>query len=107
MGERSRRARAVALTLGAVLAGSTACTFGPPDPDVAGRPPNLPTPSASAGAASPQAEQEVAVTVLASGLAVPWGMAFLPDGAALVTERDSGRILRVGPESDAEGLKVT
>ena len=106
MGERSRRAGAVAVTLGAVLAVGTACTFGPPDPDVAGEPPNLPRPSLSAGAGSSDAEQEVAVTVLASGLDVPWGMAFLPDGAALVTERDSARILRVGPESDAEGLKV-
>ncbi len=97
----------MAVTLGAVLAVSTACTFGPPDPDVAGEPPNLPTPSSSAGAGSSDAAQEVAVTVLATGLDVPWGMAFLPDGAALVTERDSARILRVGPESDAEGLKVT
>ncbi len=107
MGERSRRARAVAVTLGAVLAAGSACTFGPPDPDVAGEPPNLPAPSAPAGSGPPDAAQEVAVTVLATGLDVPWGMAFLPDGGALVTERDTARILRVGPESDAEGLKVT
>ena len=107
MGERSRRARAVAVTLGAVLAAATACTFGPPDPDVAGEPPNLPVPAAPAASGPADATREVAVTVLATGLDVPWGMAFLPDGAALVTERDTARILRVGPESDPEGLKVT
>jgi glucose/arabinose dehydrogenase len=103
---RSRRARACAVMLGAVLALTTACSFGPPDPDVAGEPPNLPAPSVSASAEG-GGEREVAVTVLAKGLEVPWGMAFLPDGSALVTERDTARILQVGPESDADGLKVT
>ena len=105
--ERSRRVRASAVTLGAVLALTTACSFGPPEPDVAGEPPNLPTPSVSAGPDSGDGEAAAAATVLAKGLEVPWGLAFLPDGAALVTERDTARILRVGPESDADGLKIT
>jgi glucose/arabinose dehydrogenase len=33
---------------------------------------------------------------LARGLDVPWGLAFLPGGAALVSERDTGRIVRIG-----------
>jgi glucose/arabinose dehydrogenase len=103
---RSRRCRAVAVMLGAVLVLTTACSFGPPDPDQAGKPPNLPTPSTSAGP-SDNGDQEIAVTVLAKKLDVPWGIAFLPDGSALVTERDTGRILKVGPDTGADGLTVT
>lgn len=34
---------------------------------------------------------------LARGIDVPWGVAFLPGGDALIAERDSGRILRLAP----------
>lgn len=33
--------------------------------------------------------------VVASGFETPWGLAFLPDGSALVSERDTGKIKRI------------
>ncbi len=43
-------------------------------------------------------------SVLVSGLAVPWAIAFLPGGEALVTERDSARLLRVTPEGRVSAI---
>lgn len=102
---RTGRLRAaLAASCATLLLGTAGCAFGDPDPDPAGEPPNLPSPSTTASPGG--AGQQVVATVLAKGLAVPWGVAFLPDGAALVTERDSGRILQVGPESGPEGMTV-
>ena len=75
-------ARVVArgLAAGAVLA-LAACSGTPAAPTPFPTAASSPAPGTSAGAAP---------RVLVTGLEVPWGVAFLPDGAALVTERDSG-----------------
>src|SRR3954471_11665903 len=86
------RAVIPAATVLLLLAG---CTGGGP----AGTPGTVPPPPSSAGAtasaASSSAPDLGAPTEIARGIAVPWGLAFLPGGDALVAERGTGRILRV------------
>jgi glucose/arabinose dehydrogenase len=47
------------------------------------------------GSDSPAAPAGLSAKTVASGLEVPWGIAFLPGGDALVSERITGRILRI------------
>jgi glucose/arabinose dehydrogenase len=44
------------------------------------------------------------VTEMASGLDMPWGLTFLPDGSALVSERFSGQIHHVSAEGGPAAL---
>jgi glucose/arabinose dehydrogenase len=110
LGRVNARTYAKSLTAAAVaLLTLAGCSFGPPPPDELGSPPKLsPYPSAStSGSGEEDGQTQVATSVLVKGLTVPWGIAFLPDGTALVTERDSKKILKVGKESTADGLAVS
>ncbi len=75
-----------AVMLAAVLM-LAACADGPATPDATRTAPPAPAEIPGFG---PAAE-------IARDIDVPWGLAFLPDGAALVAERDTGRILRIEP----------
>ncbi len=60
------------------------------------------TPDGSSDGATPTGTPRV-VGEAATGLAVPWGLGFLPDGRAVVTERDTRRVLLVDRDpSDVE-----
>lgn len=103
----SRRLRVAVAVATAAVVGLAGCAFGDPPPDETGTPPKLPSPSTAPSTPDEDAEVSIASTVIAKNLDVPWAVAFLPDGGALVTERDTRRILKVGPEQNADGLVVT
>ena len=62
-----------------------------PEPSASTSPSTTPSPTASP---TPSARPKVIGTI-ADHLSVPWGIGFLPDGSALVTERDTGRVLHI------------
>jgi glucose/arabinose dehydrogenase len=101
---RTRSVRSC-LALGALLL-ATGCSGADGEPTAApttrtpttppsASPTETPTPTVEPGPVVPAGFED-----LVTGLDIPWGLAFLPDESALVSERNTGRILAVTASSD-------
>lgn len=102
-----------ALTLAACSQGGNETTVTitgttpPAGPSSAGTPTSEPTEGSTGASPSGSAEPTTTpepgdarvVETVATGLAAPWGLDFFPNGDAIVTERDTERVLRIsGPK---------
>src|SRR6476469_8925299 len=99
--------RLVGPVIAASLLALTACSSDEKGagPDALGTPSDSPQPTTRTATvspdASPSASRARVVRTVATGLAAPWGVTFLPDGTALVGERDTTRVLAVSGSGSA------
>ena len=110
----SRRAAVTGL---AVAALTSSCGLVSPGPSPTGTPVTPPVPSLSAPAEpspSPETPETPVVTGtpgaptdVATGLPVPWSIALMPDGDALVSLRDEARIVRVAADGAVSDVPST
>ena len=87
------RTRLLIATAGAAML--TACSAGEPSSSAPRAESTLPSAPAASSPAEPSEPDLSKPQTLVTGLDVPWGLAFLPDGSALVSERDNGDILHI------------
>lgn len=85
---------------------SPAASGSPTTPSGSGEPTSAPTATDSATAGSAPTSPPTVVTEIATGLEAPWGLDFFADGDAIVTERDTRRVLRVTPSGEVTELGV-
>ena len=91
--------RAAAFAAALIVAMAGCGLFGPGTEEEGGI-----CPAPGSGAAP--ADSPPTVRTIASGLCLPWGLAFLPDGTALVTERDTARLLSVTADGRVAEVKT-
>ena len=104
---RARTGLSLRVIFASMVLGLAACTGQDGDPNGLGTPSPAPQPSTMIGEPAPESSRSPAapsetaavkprvVGSVATGLVAPWGIDFLPDGAALVTERDTTAVLAI------------
>ena len=87
-----RAALSGAVLVGLLMTAATGCSQGGDDVTVDVRDDGTTSATGSPGTSG---QAPAVVDTIATGLEVPWGLAFLPNGDAVVTERDSAKVLTI------------
>jgi glucose/arabinose dehydrogenase len=89
---RSRPRAVLAAVLTAAALALTACSSNPASPPV------------STTVAASQDQPALQVGTIATGLDVPWGLGFLPDGTALITGRDDATVSSISADGTVRAV---
>jgi glucose/arabinose dehydrogenase len=102
------RAKGSVCALVMTLAVAVGCSSDDPvaTPTTSGTP-TASTAASATGAPSPSRPTSRSPRTLVTDLHVPWGLVFLPDGSALVSERTTGKILRIPRDGGAAKTAMT
>ena len=65
-----------------------------------------PAPPTASSSSSHSPDLDAAPDVIATDIQMPWGLAFLPGGDVLITERQTRRVLRIGPGHEPELVRT-